>query len=231
MAEPQPLQPINQSRAPLSAWLGVVLLFVLFGGIVLAVVGPSPRRDNYEQGRVKKRTDALKTVRDEEKELTTYGWIDKTKGIARIPIDRAVELTLADLKTKKPTAAGPIATPVPSAAPPNAPAAGTATAASQSPTATVKPSDTTSAPSASGTPKPTSVAGPNSENRGQPAAATNPAPAKPGTQPGPNVTPAASPTASTAKPAVSPSPNVSAAASSPLPVRGKESPSQSPSPH
>src|SRR6266853_1613724 len=38
-----------QSPAPFSTWLGVVLLFALFGAIVVAVVGPSPRGDTYEQ--------------------------------------------------------------------------------------------------------------------------------------------------------------------------------------
>jgi len=35
----------------------------------------------------------------------------KNKGVARIPIDRAMELTVAELAQKKPAPAGPIATP------------------------------------------------------------------------------------------------------------------------
>jgi len=59
----------------------------------------------------------LKTVRDEAaKALTTYGWIDKKKGIAHIPIDRAMELAVAELAQRKPAPAGPIATPEPQAA-------------------------------------------------------------------------------------------------------------------
>src|SRR6202022_4539206 len=89
-----------------------VLLFVLFGVIVLAVVGPAPRGDTYEQKRAKAREEKLKAARDEEtKTLTTYGWIDKNKGVARIPITRAMELTVAELARKKPAPAGPIATP------------------------------------------------------------------------------------------------------------------------
>jgi hypothetical protein len=30
--------------------------------------------------------------------LTTYGWIDKQKGIVRVPIERAAELTLSEWK-------------------------------------------------------------------------------------------------------------------------------------
>ena len=112
MAETESIRQIAHSRAPLSTWLGVVLLFALFGIIVLAIIGPMPRGSDYEEARAKKRMEKLKTVREEaEKDLTTYAWIDKNKGVARIPISRAMELTVADLAQKKPAPAGPIATP------------------------------------------------------------------------------------------------------------------------
>ena len=189
MAEAESLQSIKQTRAPFSAWLGVVLLFAVFGAIVLAIVGPSPRSDNYEQMRAIKRAGNLKTLHDEDaKALAGYSWIDKNKGTARIPIERAIELTMADLKTKEPTAAGPIATPAPTAA--QAPAAATPTASAS--------------PKPSATPKATAVSGPNSEAHNQPAAAANPPAAPPGTQPGANATPAAKPAVS--PPAPSPAP-------------------------
>lgn len=112
MADPETLRQIKHSRAPLSAWFGIVLLFVLFGVIVLAIVGPSPRGTDYEETRAKKRAENLKTLREEaDKALTTYGWVDKTKGVARIPIARAMDLTVAELAKQKPAPAGPIATP------------------------------------------------------------------------------------------------------------------------
>src|SRR5579884_3930577 len=111
MADPESLRRLAHSPAPFSTWLGIVLLFVLFGVIVLAVIGPSPRGSDYEQTRAAKRLERLKTLREEtEKELTTYAWVDKSKGIARIPIDRAMELMVAELAQKKPAPAGPIAT-------------------------------------------------------------------------------------------------------------------------
>src|SRR6266705_2553763 len=124
MAEPESLRQVAHSRAPLSTWLGIVLLFALFGVIVLAVIGPAPRGSDYEETRAKKRAEILKTTRDEAaKALTTYGWIDKNKGIARVPIARAMELTVAQLARQKPAPAGPIATE------PQAPAASAGTAA------------------------------------------------------------------------------------------------------
>ncbi|MGC1320824.1 MAG: hypothetical protein WA849_01455 [Candidatus Udaeobacter sp.] len=138
MADTQSAPSIAYTRAPFSTWLGIVCLFVLFGLIVLAVIGPSPRTSDYEETRAKKRMEKLKTLHEEsQKELTTYAWVDKNKGVARIPIDRAMEVTVADLAQKKPGPAGPIATPAaqttPAGASPAAPAAPQGAAVSSPP--------------------------------------------------------------------------------------------------
>src|SRR6516162_5016794 len=118
MADTQSPHTIAYSRAPFSTWLGIVFLFILFGLIVLAVIGPSPRGSDYEEARAKKRIERLKALREEnQKDLATYAWVDKNKGVARIPIDRAMELTVADLAQKKPAPTGPITTPPAQAAP------------------------------------------------------------------------------------------------------------------
>src|SRR5213078_2425955 len=112
MANAESIRQIARSRAPLSTWLAVVLIFALFGVIVLAIIGPSPRGSDYEETRAKKRIENLKTVREEaDKALTTYAWVDKNKGVARIPIEHAMELTVAALAKQTPAPAGPIATP------------------------------------------------------------------------------------------------------------------------
>src|ERR1700704_3897815 len=128
MAAAESLRDIARTRAPLSTWFGVVLLFALFGIIVLAVIGPAPRGDTYEQKRAKTRAEKLKAVQEEAKSLTSYGWVDKNKGVARIPIERAMELSVAEFPTergmkgggggwpkKNPPPAGPTATPQPQA--------------------------------------------------------------------------------------------------------------------
>ena len=194
-------------NAPISfrAWLGIVLLFLFFGIFVLVLVAAAPHGNNYEakraEAREKKLNDARKAA---AQELHSYAWVDKGKGIARIPIDRAMELTLRDLASKKPAPANPIETPA------QAPASGA------SPAPAVSPGPATAA----GTPKPTSVEGPNSENRNQPAAAGNPPGAIPGTQPGPGATPAASPSG---QPAVSSMPEQKPPGT-PIPVAGKTPP-------
>ncbi|PYL59461.1 MAG: hypothetical protein DMF24_13080, partial [Verrucomicrobia bacterium] len=135
-ADPESLRRIAHSRAPFSTWLGIVLLFALFGVIVLAVVGPSPRRSDYEETRSKKRVENLKKLREEtEKDLTTYAWVDKNKGVARIPITRAMELAVAELVQKKPGPAGPIATPATQTSPASPAPASPTSAGSQQPSA------------------------------------------------------------------------------------------------
>lgn len=159
-------------------WIGVVLLFIVFGLFVWAIMGMMTRGDDYEQKRAAARFEKLKTTREEASNaLTGYAWVDKAKGTVRVPIERAMQLTVADLANKKPTAAGPIATPAPGAQ------AAAPTTAMPAPSPSVTPA---------GTPPASSVTGPNSENRGQKAAENNPPNAPPGTQPGPSATPAAS---------------------------------------
>ena len=210
MADPESIREAVRARAPFSTWAGVVFLFLLFGVIVLAVVGPAPRSDTFEETRAKKRADTLKTAREADaKELGGYGWIDKNKGVVRVPIGRAMDLTMAELARQKPAPAYPIA-----AAAPVAPAAGAAP-----PSPTVSP-----APAPSGTPKATSVAGPSSEARGQPAAAINPPAVQAGTQPGAAATPAASPPSSAVPPSASPSPVASQPPASPQPVTSPSPP-------
>ncbi|MEN3371354.1 MAG: hypothetical protein V7609_3497 [Verrucomicrobiota bacterium] len=192
----------------LSTWFGVVLLFAFFGLLVWVIVAASPRGNTYEKKRAKARAEKLDAAQKESlNALTTYGWVDKSKGVARIPINNAMEMTIAELAQKKPAPANPIAAAEQSPAPAASPAA----SPSASPAASV-----------STTPKPTSVTGPDSESRNQPAAAIVPPPAPPNTQPGPGTTPAASPPSAAVKPPVSPAASASPTAhGTPLPIRGK----------
>lgn len=205
-----------QPRSTFGSWLGVVLLFAIFGLFVWVVIGAMPRGDSYEDKRRQARLEKLKTAREEQQKASAgYGWVAKEKGIVRVPVERAMELTRIELAQRKPAPAGPIATPAAvggiQATAPAAPAPG-ATAAPQQP--------------ASATPKATAVTGADSANRGQPTGAANPPGAAPGTQPGPQATPAASPPAGSSEPqpgTADPGPTpVQSPPGTPLPVRGKQ---------
>ncbi len=237
MAESPATSRLGTERISFRAWFGVVLLFLLFGLVVAVLIGASPRGDTYEEKRAKARAEKLKAAREEAtKDLNSYAWVDKSKGVARIPIDRAMELTLSELAQRKPEPANPIETPAAAqpqaASPAPQPAtAATATATPQSPatqTGASQPSPTPSAPPPQATAKPAfpAVEGPkNPEIRGQPAGAANPPNAQLGSQPGASATPAAAPSPPSGQPAVSPSVTPSQnAPGTPLPVAGKTPP-------
>lgn len=204
----------EQPRSTFGTWLGIVLLFCVFGLFVWVVMGLMPRGDSYEDKRSAARLEKLKTAREEYAKASGYGWVDKEKGVARIPVERAMELAATELAQRKPAAAGPIAPT-------------TGDNVGQQVTAPAAP-----APAASGTPqlqmspKATAVTGKDSENRGQPAAAANPPDAAPGTQPGPQATAAASPPSGASRPqpgSGDPGPTPVQQAPGPnLPIPGKE---------
>ena len=223
MADTDSLREVAHSPTPLSTWLGILLLFLVFGGIVLAFVGPSPRQDNYEATRAKKRVDNLNTLRTEDtKALAGYAYVDKAKGSVRIPIERAMELTIAELKDKKPTqgtaiVAVPAAPAAPAAAPSTSPSAAPKNGASPASASPAPQSQSTSNTAATPAPRAKEAEGPKSENRSQPAGAANP----PNAHPGASAVPMPSPASNSARPMVSPSgtPNQKAPGT-PLPVPG-----------
>ncbi|MFN2509073.1 MAG: hypothetical protein ABR589_09920 [Chthoniobacterales bacterium] len=210
----EPQLSFEQPRSMFRTWLGVVLLFAVFALFVWAVMGAMPRRDSYEEKRAKARLEKLKTAAEEAKTaLDGYGWVDKEKGIVRVPVQRAMELAVAELAQKKPAPANPI--------PPEADKAGLQATAPVGPSAapTAPPQ-----PAAGSEPKPKAIEGKDSENRGEAAAANNPPGASPGTQPGPSATAAASPPAGASRPepgvgepTATP---VQSPPGTPLPVRG-----------
>ena len=215
MATNEPKISFDQPRSTFGAWIGIVLLFAIFGLFVWVVMGAMPRGDDYEEKRSQARLEKLKTAREEYAKATQgYGWVDKQKGVARIPVERAMEVSLAELAQRKPAPANPIT-----------PAAGQEAGLQVTAPTTAAPAPT--APKTEGTPKATAVTGKDSQTKGQPAAAANPPDAPPGTQPGPNATPAASPGSQTdlAQPekveAAAPTP-VQKAPGPDLPVPGRD---------
>src|SRR2546423_1460717 len=143
MTQPEPLQDY-QPRSMFSTWVGVVLLFAFFGMLAFVAVKASPRGNTYEKKRAKVRAEKLEAAQKENlNALTSYGWVDKNKGVARIPINDTMKLTIAALAEKKPTAAGSIVAASPSAAPQTSPAP--SAAASPAASASASPSASASA--------------------------------------------------------------------------------------
>jgi hypothetical protein len=212
-ADETPLS-FEQPRSAFGTWLGVVLLFVVFALFVWVVMRIMPRGDQYEEKRAAARVEKLKTATDEANAtLHSYGWVDKEKGLAHVPIERAMQLATAELAQKMPAPAGPIASPA--AAP--QPGAQTTTPAAPSAAPMAPPQ-----PAPGSSPAITTTEGPGSEINNQPAGAANPRNAAPATQPGPSATPATLPAPSEVAPAPpserGPTP-MQSAPGTPLPVR------------
>jgi hypothetical protein len=156
---PKPGRAVRSAKAEVSTLTIITTLVVLlvFVGLVWLVF---LQREAIPSDSHQKREERLKNLAqltaDNQKALTTYHWIDKSKGTVGIPINRAMELVQKDLAANHPHAAGPI----------NPPAASPTPAAANQP-----------APSASSSPAPSPASSPSSspEPTASPAPSTSPA--------------------------------------------------------
>lgn len=94
-ASASPAPTTGSFAATLLAALGGFVIFIL-----ILVVAYLPNRAAPAGDGVKtpaERKSALIELQGKERTAaTSYGWIDKDKGVVRLPIDRAIELTLRD---------------------------------------------------------------------------------------------------------------------------------------
>jgi hypothetical protein len=75
----------------------VLLLIAVLGALWINRAGSAT--DAEDAARSAERTKNLAELQAADASLYTYGWNDKAKGIVHIPIGRAMELVLPDLKT------------------------------------------------------------------------------------------------------------------------------------
>ena len=108
-ATPHSTAPREKSIWPM--FVGAFVLFALFALAVQWMLGSGDEASYDEEViRAKERYDILAKIQEENKNLTTgYGWADQAKGTVRIPLDRAMELTVAKLAAQgEPRPAYPI---------------------------------------------------------------------------------------------------------------------------
>ncbi len=92
----------SDNRVLLSAlgWVGVIALF-------LAVVAVTYLRDlpgRVDASLVEERHRRLAELRASEVETAnSYAWIDREKGVIRIPVERAIEITVRELSSAQTT--------------------------------------------------------------------------------------------------------------------------------
>ncbi len=80
-------------------FVGTFLLFVLFAAFVQWMLATSDRAAFDEEAiRAKERYEILAKINEENAKLTgEYAWVDPAKKAVRIPMDRAMELTVQRL--------------------------------------------------------------------------------------------------------------------------------------
>jgi len=82
------------------AVIGGFLIFVLI--LVIAYLPNKPAPPPQGTKTPEERAVILRELRAKEvAAATSYGWVDQPKGVVRIPIERAMQLTLEEYKAKK----------------------------------------------------------------------------------------------------------------------------------
>lgn len=101
---------VPSNRAFWLSVIGVIGCFLVFAIVIIIakvparVAGGTKPAEMTDEERIaanlltpKERMDRLNELRiKEDHALTSYQWIDKEKGIVRLPIDRAMELVVRD---------------------------------------------------------------------------------------------------------------------------------------
>jgi hypothetical protein len=140
----------------------LVMLLVFVGLVWIVFLQKQAIPTSTEQTRAERVKNLAQLNADNQKTLTTYHWVDKSKGIVGIPINRAMELVLKDLAANHPHAAGPV----------NPPAASPTPAASPAPAAANQ--QATPAPAAIATPAPSPASSPSSSPTASPQSSASP---------------------------------------------------------
>ena len=90
---------LSSPARPGSAYWGGIILFSVFTLLVIVWFKSLGTQETYDKKRGDVRVTKLQALRAEDaKTLTEYAWGNKEKGVAHIPIDRAMELVASELK-------------------------------------------------------------------------------------------------------------------------------------
>jgi hypothetical protein len=86
-------------RTPVFTAIIVLLCFAAFGWLARRIYAPHAAEVQAVEGvatPAERKALLLDHRTKEQAAATTYGWVDQSKGVARLPIDRAIELTVRD---------------------------------------------------------------------------------------------------------------------------------------
>src|SRR3954447_12486957 len=94
----------NPTRTPtgILTFLGGLVVLAIFALLVVAWVRREAPGNDIETRRAEARKAArVELQKNHEQQMQTTGWIDKSKGIAHVPIADAMKLALVELQAKK----------------------------------------------------------------------------------------------------------------------------------
>jgi hypothetical protein len=101
----------DELNTPAVVTVGIVAAILFFAAIVfLQAYFARAERGEYQRKVVSQRSEELATVQAaQEAQLHGYRWVDRARGIAAIPIDRAMALMARELPARgeAPTSPGP----------------------------------------------------------------------------------------------------------------------------
>jgi hypothetical protein len=99
----------QKDRVSLSVIITSLVMMLLFVGLAAFLISQRDNIPTVDEQTAEVRLKNLAELNAEnQKILTQYHWIDKNKGVVGIPINRAMDLVVAQLQANKPHAAGPI---------------------------------------------------------------------------------------------------------------------------
>lgn len=99
----------QKHRVSLSVIITSLVMMLLFVGLAAFLISQRENIPTVDEQTAEVRLKNLAELNAEnQKFLTQYRWVDKSKGVVGIPIDRAMDLVVAQLQANKPHAAGPI---------------------------------------------------------------------------------------------------------------------------
>jgi hypothetical protein len=92
----------DELNTPAVVTVGIVAAILLFAAIVfLQAYFARAERDEYQRKVVSQRSEELATVQAAQAaQLNGYRWVDRARGIAVIPIDRAMALVARELPSR-----------------------------------------------------------------------------------------------------------------------------------
>jgi len=108
----------QKNRVSISVIITGLVMILLFVGLASFLVSQRKNIPTVDEQTAEVRLKNLANLNAEnQRTLTQYRWIDKNKGVVGIPINRAMDLVMAQLQANKPHAVGPINPPAAAPAP------------------------------------------------------------------------------------------------------------------